>query len=120
MMRAPITPREDAQVEQVYQIFAQCNLYRATTATHWEEVAQLIMPDQRNTFYRENYNFPGLKKTDRQVDASGMVANQKFAAICDSMITPFSSKWHNLEASNPQVQKNRQVRLWMESASKQL
>lgn len=120
MVRAPATRREEAQVEQVYNIFAQCNLYRTTTATHWEEVAQLIMPDQRNTFYRENYNFPGLKKTDRQVDASGMVANQKFAAICDSMITPFSSKWHNLEASNPYVQKNRQVRLWMESASKQL
>jgi len=116
-MRAPANQREQDIVEDVYKIFNQCNLYRTTTASHWEEVAQLIMPDQRNTFYRENYNFPGLKKTDRQVDSSGMIANMKFAAICDSMITPFSSKWHNLEATDPYVQKNRPVRLWFEKAS---
>lgn len=116
-MRAPAQKRETDIVEEVYNIFNQCNLYRATTATHWEEVAQLIMPDFRNTFFRENYNFPGLKKTDRQVDASGMMANIKFAAICDSMITPFSSKWHNFEASDPYLMKNRAVRQWYETAS---
>lgn len=115
--RAPATERERKTVENVYNIFQQCNLFRTTTANHWEEVAQLIMPDQRNTFYRENYNFPGMKKTDRQVDATGMMANIKFAAICDSMITPFSSKWHNLEATDPYLMKNRSVRLWYESAS---
>lgn len=120
MVRAPADTREQKVVEAVYNIFNQCNLYRMTTANHWEEVAQLIMPDQRNTFYRENYNFPGLKKTDRQVDSSGMIANMKFAAICDSMITPFSSKWHNLEATNSNVQKNRSVRLWFEKASQVL
>lgn len=119
-MRAPADRREQDLVDEVYNVFQQCNLYRTTFASQWEEIAQLIMPDQRNTFYRENYNFPGIKKTDRQVDASGMVALQKFAAICDSMITPFSSKWHNMEATDPYLQKNRSVRLWFEKASQAL
>lgn len=117
MPRAPADNREQKIVDDVYLVFNQCNLYRTNFASQWQEVAQLIMPNQVNTFMRENYNFPGTKKTERQVDASGMVANVKFSAICDSMITPFSSKWHNLEASNRDVQKNRQVRLWMEQAS---
>lgn len=115
--RQPPNAYEQKLVDECFRIYQQCAAYRTTTAAHWEEVAQLIYPNMRNTFYRENYNFPGQKKTDKQVDASGMVALMKFAAICDSMITPFSSKWHNLEASNPYVQKNRQVRLWFENAS---
>ncbi len=118
--RPPADKREQDIVDDVYNIFQQCNLYRTTHANQWEEIAQLIFPEMRNTFYRENYNFPGLKRTDRQVDANGMVANGKFAAICDSMITPFSSKWHNLEATNPDIQKNRTVRLWFEKASQAL
>lgn len=116
--RADATADEVTKVDRVYQIYNQCALYRANFASHWEEVAQLVYPNQKNTFYRENYNAPGVKKTALQVDASGMVALGKFAAICDSMITPFSSKWHNLEATNPKIQKNRQVRLWFEEVSK--
>lgn len=114
------TNEEMKKVDAVYAIFNQCALYRPTFASQWEEVAQLIMPNMRNTFFRENYNFPGQKKTERQIDASGMVALMKFAAICDSMLTPFSSKWHMLEASNPKLQKNRRVRLWFEQASNEL
>lgn len=119
-MRSPADAREQAKVDQVFQIFGQCNLYRVTQAQQWEEIAQLIWPSMVNTFSREGYNFPGIKKSERQVDATGMVANQKFAAICDSMITPFSSKWHNLESDNPDIQKNRGVRLWFEKANKAL
>ena len=56
------------------QEFSQQNLWRNTTAAHWEEIAELIDPASRNTFYYGNYNWPGQKKTDRQVDATGMVS----------------------------------------------
>lgn len=117
MMRAQAGPRETACVDTVYQIFNQCSIWRTGFEGQWEEVASLIAPEQRNTFVRGSSNYPGMKKTQLQVDASGMVANGKFAAICDSMITPFSSKWHNLEATDPYIQKNRQARLWFEQAS---
>lgn len=104
-------------VDNVLRMFNEMSNYRASFGSHWEEVALIMSPNQRNTFYRGNVTTPGIKKTDRQIDASGMVANVKFAAICDAMITPFSSKWHGLEATNPQIQKNRQVRLWFEKAS---
>lgn len=115
--RPPPTPEENRKVDAVYEVFAACAAYRPTFALHWEEVSQLVMPNMRNTFFRENYNFPGMKKTDRQVDASGMAALNSFAAICDSLLTPFSSNWHELQADDTSLQKKRRVRLWFEHAS---
>ena len=115
--RRPPDAEEQAKVDAVYRVFTQCSAMRPNFATMWDEVAQLVWPNMRDTFFRENFYWPGQKKTDRQVDATGMVALGKFAAICDSMLTPFSSKWHSLEATDPSIQKNRQVRLWFEEAS---
>src|SRR5258706_14503670 len=63
---------EEQIVTTRLQEFGQLNLWRNTTAAHWEEIAELIDPASRNTFYYGNYNWPGQKKTDRQVDATGM------------------------------------------------
>jgi hypothetical protein len=109
--------QEQDTLDGIFRRFSQLQTYRANFQSQWEEAAELVAPNYRNSFTYGSYNFPGLKKTDRQVDASGMVAIGKFAAICDSMITPFSTEWHGLEATNPQVQKNRQVRLWFEQVS---
>lgn len=118
--RPAATADEIKKVDAVYKIYTQCSIYRPTFAMQWEEVSQLVLPNMRNTFFRDAYNFPGLKKTDRQVDASGMVKLMKFAAICDAMLTPFSQNWHELQASDPALQKQRAVRLWFEEASNAL
>jgi hypothetical protein len=110
--------RQDEVVMKGIHMFNEMSNYRATFGGHWEEVAEILAPNMRNTFYRWNINYPGVKKADRQVDASGMVANVKFAAICDAMLTPFSSQWHGLAATNPYVQKDRKVRLWFEQAAR--
>ncbi len=118
--RPPADAEETKKCDAVYKVYNQCALYRPNFAMQWEEISQLILPNMRNTFFRDAYNFPGLKKTDRQIDSSGMVMLMKFAAICDSMLTPFSSNWHELQASNPYLQKQRIVRLWFEQASNAL
>ena len=98
--------------------FAQQQLIRSTFAAHWEEVAELILPHYRNTFYYQTYNWPGEKKTNRQVDANGMLALSRFAAICDSLLTPRNMTWHQLQADDPYVMKDRATRLWFEEVTK--
>lgn len=114
------SPREQEIVEKGMALFTQLDQYRVTFAAQWEEVAQVIAPNQRNTFYKWSYNFPGMKKTDRQIDASGMLALNRFGAIVDSLITPRNMTWHTLSASNDYVQKQRNVRLWFEQATRLL
>lgn len=100
--------------------FGALQTYRAIFAAHWEEVAELVMPTSRNTFYYGNYNFPGLKKTDRQVDATAMLALSRFASILDSLLTPRNLTWHMLGSNSDYVMKQRAARLWFEQATKLL
>jgi hypothetical protein len=115
-------PAQDGYEEQVVtarlQEFGELNLWRSTTASHWEEIAELIDPASRNTFYYGNYNWPGQKKTDRQVDATGMMALGRFSAILDSLLTPRNQLWHQLASDDTDVMANRDARLWYEQATK--
>src|ERR1700722_220379 len=116
------TPKEQSKraEELAYNTlreFTEIQQWRYVFASHWEEVAELIAPNYRNTFMFGNYNFPGQKKTDRQVDATGMMALSRFGAICDSLLTPSNSFWHGLEAHDDYVMKDRSSRLWFEQAT---
>lgn len=114
------TMREMSLVDRRLRAFSQKQTYRSQRAWQWEESASLMMPSMRNTFFYGSYNFPGIKKTQLQVDSTAMLANWKFAAILAAMLTPFSSNWHVLTSSSPYVNKNRQCRLYLESLSHRL
>jgi hypothetical protein len=112
-----VTEYEEKVVTETLQEFSQMQLWRNTTAGHWEEIAELILPSSRNTFFYGNFNWPGQKKTDRQVDASGMLALHRFAAILDSLLTPRNMIWHQLGPDADYLMKDRNVRLWYEAAT---
>ena len=115
-----VSPREQDIVEDSMREFAQLQTLRSTFATHWEEVSELIDPNSRNTFMYGNFNWPGQKKTERQIDATGMLALGRFAAICDSLLTPRNMFWHALAADNEYVMKQRGVKLYFEQVTKVL
>jgi hypothetical protein len=112
-----ISPEESEIVRSIMQEFSQYITWRNVFAGQWEEAAQLILPTARNTFFYGNINWPGQKKTDRQIDSTGMMALGRFAAICDSLLTPRNTKWHSLVANNDYVMKDRATRLWFNQVS---
>src|SRR5262245_7288997 len=113
-----ISDAEREIVRDIFQEFSQYVAWRSVFAGQWEEAAQLILPTSRNTFFYQNYSWPGQKKTQQQVDASGMLALHRFAAICDSLLTPRNQTWHTLSANNDYVMKDRATRLWFEQVTK--
>ena len=118
------SPRELELVGDQLQIFSQLSTYRTQGfAGQWDEVAALIAPNFRNTFVFGSYNTPGMKHTERQIDATGMMANERFAAICDSLLTPRNQIYQRLRAGGPDgdyIMQDRQTRLWFEQATKRL
>lgn len=113
-----IPQREQETVRDILNEFSQMTTWRNSGFSgQWEEVAQLIDPVSRNTFFYGSYNTPGQKKTQEQIDASGMMALSRFAAICDSMLTPRNMQWHQLRADSEYVMKDRLTRLWFEQAT---
>lgn len=109
-----ISSEEQEIVGDIMADFSERQIWRNMHAGQWEEAAQLIWPEHRNTFFYGSWNWPGLKKTYQQVDASGMLALHRFAAIADSLLTPANSKWHGLSASNRDVMKDKKVRLYFD------
>ncbi len=112
--------REEAIVKDALQEFAQMTIWRNVFAGQWEEVAQLVAPDYRNTFFFGDFNWPGQKKTDRQIDATGMMANTRFAAICDSLITPRNQEYHQVVPDDDYLLKDRDTRIWYENLNRKL
>ncbi len=115
-----MTADDEDCVRETMREFTEMTIWRNVFAAHWEEIARLILPTSRNTFYFQSFNWPGQKKTDEQIDATGMLALQRFTAICDSLLTPRNMTWHGLEASNRDVNKIRKVKLWFEEATRAL
>ena len=115
-----ISQRESEIVRHILQEFSQFQVWRNQFAMQWEESAELILPTSRNTFYYGNFNWPGQKKTNQQIDATGGLALHRFCAIADSLVTPRNMKWHGLESDYDYVMKDRQCRLWYENAVKTL
>jgi len=113
-----IPEAEAAQAQQCLRVFGHYRHYReAAFASHWEEVAELVIPTSRNTFFYGAANTPGEKKSQRQVDATGMMALERFAAICDSLLTPRNMKWHMLGAEAEYLLKDYNTRLWYEEVT---
>jgi hypothetical protein len=115
-----ITDAERRVVVDLLQEFSQFTTMRSMFAQQWEEAAELILPTSRNTFFYQNYNTPGVKKTQQQIDASGGLALHRFCAIADSLVTPVNMKWHGLCANNEYVMKNRDTRVWFENTTNRL
>jgi hypothetical protein len=114
-----ISDREQRLFYETMREFGQYQTRRSLFAGQWEEVAQLILPTSRNTFFYQNYNAPGQKKTQQQVDATGALALHRFCAIADSMVTPRNMFWHGLQGDD-YVMKDRATRLWFENTTKLL
>lgn len=112
--------KDEDIVQESMQEFSGLQAYRAVHAEQWEEIAELILPTSRNTFYYGNYKFPGQKLTDRQVDSTGMLALWRFGAILDSLLTPRNVTWHLLQGEGDYVKKDRAARLWFEEANRLL
>jgi hypothetical protein len=114
-----ISDREAQIVAGVIREFGQFQSGRAVLGSHCEEIAELILPTSRNTFFYQNYNTPGAKKTQQQVDATGALALHRFCAIADSLVTPRNMQWHGLQGDD-YVMKDRASRLWFEGTTKML
>lgn len=111
---------DDPVLPEIMQEFSQMQLWRNTFANQWEEVASIVLPTQKNTFYYGSFNWPGEKKTEQQVDATAMMALHRFGAILDSLLTPRNMVWHKLQSDNDEVMKDREARLWYEAATRVL
>lgn len=96
-------------VEDVCKRFRQLEGDRGNWETHWEEIAERVLPRQIG-FVGERTN--GEKKTQKVFDSRPAIALDRFAAVMDSMLTPRHQKWHNLRTTDEDLNRDHDVQAW--------
>jgi hypothetical protein len=96
-------------VEELCQRYKSLKGSRGNWETHWEEVAERVLPRQIG-FTGERSD--GEKKTQKVFDSKPMLALDRFAAVMDSMLTPRAQKWHNLRTTNEDLNRDHDVQAW--------
>lgn len=94
---------------------------RCNFESHWTEIAERMLPAHKNLFQNSGTSLTqGEKRNDFILDSTAPSALTKFSAILDSLLTPRTQMWHKLAPSNPNLLRDRAVKLWFENANKQL
>lgn len=97
------------KVEEMIRRFDKVKGTRSNWETHWEEIAERVLPRQTG-FLGDGTK--GEKKTQKIFDSKAMLALDRFASVMDSMLTPRQSKWHNLKTTIPELNKDFEVQDW--------
>ncbi len=104
-------PAQESYVEGLCREFDQLAGNRGTWESHWQEIAERVIPSHSGQFNANNLVTPGEKRTHQQYDSTAAIALNRFGAILDSLLTPRNQTWHRVKPSDPRLMRDRQVRL---------
>ena len=107
--------------EEVIRDFQRLSARRGNWESHWQEIAQRMLPMHSNSFTSFGKNdTQGEKRNQYLYDSTAMNALNRFVAIADSLLTPSNQIWHRVVPSDPILAKNRQVQLYFEEVNRLL
>lgn len=93
---------------------------RGNEEAHWTEIAERIVPNHSRLFTSYGNATRGEKRMQEIFDSTAAIGLNRFAAILDSLLTPRHQTWHQLRASDPYLNKQREVRLYFEEVTRLL
>lgn len=79
---------------------------QANFRTLWNSTAQYVMPAWDN-FIGELTE--GIVRTSRIFDATGVSANERFAAAMEQMLTPRTQMWHDIVPGDEELREDEEV-----------
>ena len=100
--------------EDIFTRFKRLKTNRSVWESHWEEVAERVLPRSR-IFTGEQT--PGDKRTSKLYDATAALACERFASAVESLLTPRGARWHQLRSTNPLLNRDHGVRLWFDQVT---
>lgn len=107
------------EAQRVISLFERASSNRGNWESHWEEIAERILPSYKG-YFNSRWVTKGEKRTQELFDSTGQIALGRFASILDSLLTPRNQKWHRLSATDPELNKNREVKSYFDEVTKVL
>lgn len=98
-----------SKIEDILQRYKTLKGNRSNWETHWEEIAERVLPRQMGFLGART---DGEKRTQKIFDSKPLVALERFASVMDSMLTPRQQKWHNLRTTDEALNRDFEVQDW--------
>ena len=111
------------QAEEILRMYARLSGKRGNWESHWLEIAERVIPNHRTQFEslgKGSLATKGDRRTEYIFDSTASIALTRFASILDSLLTPRNQTWHRIMTSNPELNKDRTVRLYFEEVNRAL
>ena len=88
---------------------------RSTWERHWQELAEYVLPHRSDFTSKRSL---GEERLEMAFEGTAMRALKRFASQIHNVFTPMGAEWFKLTTGIPGVDKQRDVQLWLEEASK--
>lgn len=82
----------------------------------WQEIGYRVLPAEAQF---TTIDMEGTKRTERLFDSTAAIANERFAAVMEDLLTPRTQKWHGLKPppAYAELSKNQNVRAYFEQVT---
>lgn len=106
MSAVPTFAYDDREIELLFLEFSKLWSDQANFRMLWNTIAQYVMPAWDNFV---GYLTEGVIRTTRIFDATGVSANERFAAAMEQMLTPRTQMWHDLKPGDEALEDDLEV-----------
>lgn len=91
---------------------------RSTWDHHYREIAERILPRQDD--FQQSRVVEGEKRTSKIFDSTGVLALDRAASAIDSLITPATQMYHELEAEDERLAEDHSVKVYLQMVNNML
>lgn len=109
---------ETERAAEICKEYERLSSARGNFESHWQEIAERVIPMDKNLFQSRGEFTKGDKRNELIFDSTASLALNRFASILDSLLTPRNQTWHRLMASDPVLNRNREARLFFEEVNR--
>ena len=106
--------KKSLSAKQIIKRFETYKSERNTWESHWQELADYILPEKNNIQISDN---PGQKKNTQVLDATGMDCAETLAGTLHTLLTNPNDEWFEMTTGDSEVDKQDEVRLWMQDST---
>ncbi len=104
----------DSDAKEVLQRHGHLASERSPWETHWEEVAERVMPAARDFVGKKSQ---GAKRSELMFDSTAALGLMRFAAAMQSYLVPPTQRWHRLRASDPALADDQEVKEYLDNVT---
>lgn len=108
----------DARADDVLRRDAEMRSARANWETHWQEVAERVLPAHAS--FHSIQRAGGEKLTDKVFDSTAIIALPRFAAAMQSLLIPPTQTWHKLKVDDEELNNDPDVKRYLERVNRVL